>query len=251
MIFDADTHMSPFRKLPESANAEEWDKLMAEAGIDKAICWMMQQHLDSPAESNQYIYESAKKNPRIFPFGWIMLPMGLEKTLEEVDRCFEEYGFHGIKINGSQNKHNIDSDECMAVIERIAKHGKSVAFHTGAEAPVYTDPKRSAKIAKLFPEMNVIIVHMGGCIEPDMSADVIEAAKDCPNMYLVGSTIKMEKVANAIRILGPEQVMFGSDAPYHEHPSVYLAQYREMLKEFDERTSELVLGGNAKRIFKL
>ena len=251
MIFDADTHMSPFRKMAESRNAEEWEQLMVDAGIDKAICWMQQQHLDSPAESNKYIYENAKKNPRIFPFGWVMLPTGLEKTLEEVDRCFEEYGFNGIKINGSQNKHNIDNDDCLKIIERIAKHGKSVAFHTGAEAPEFTSPKRSARVAKLFPETNVLIVHMGGCIEPDMSADVIEAARDCPNMYLIGSTIGMDKVANAIRILGPQQVLFGSDTPYHDHPSVYLAQYNEMLKEFDAHTSELVLSGNAKRIFKL
>ena len=251
MIFDADSHLSPFRKLPESSNAEEWEKFMSEAGIDKAMCMIMQQQLDSPSESNKYIYENAKHNPRMFPFGWIMETLGRDETLKEADRCLEEYGFNGIKIHGCQNNHNIDNDLSLEVIERIAKHGKSVAFHIGADSPDFTDPMRAARVAKLYPETNIIMIHMGGVIEPDVSERVIEAAKDCPNMMLVGSAIRMEKVANAIRILGPERVMFGSDAPYHGHPSDRLAEYHEMLREFDERTAELVLGGNAKRIFNL
>ena len=247
MIVDCDSHFSPFRKLPESANADEWNDFMAEAGVDRAICWMMQQHLDEPQESNKYIYESSKRFPRMVPFGWIMLPQGLQKTLDEVKRCLEEYGFFGIKINGSQNQHNIDSDETLKVIELVAKAGKIVAFHCGAEAPVYTDPARAARIAKLHPELRIIMVHMGGVIQPDMSEKVIEAAQVSPNMMLVGSGIPMPRVANGIRKLGAERILFGSDAPYHGPPKGKLEEYREMLKDFDAETAKLVLGENGKK----
>src|SRR5215510_14748469 len=110
MVIDCDSHFSPFRKLPVSVNAEEWNDIMAEAGVDRAITWMMQQHLDDPSENTRYIYENTKKFSRIIPFGWVMLPQGIQKSHDEVKRCLEEYGFYGIKINGSQNKHNIDSE---------------------------------------------------------------------------------------------------------------------------------------------
>jgi len=251
MIIDCDSHLSPFRKLPESINAEEWNDSMVEAGVDRAICWMMQQYLDEPQESNRYIYESSKKFPRIVPFGWVMLTQGLEKTLDETKRCINDYGFYGIKINGSQNQHNIDSDESLKVIELIAKAGKIIAFHCGAEAPVFTDPARAARIAKLYPELRIIMVHMGGVIEPDMSEKVIDAAKVSPNMMLVGSAIPMPRVANGIRKLGADRILFGSDAPYHGMPKERLDEYREMLKDFDAKTASMVLCENAKKFLKI
>ena len=251
MIVDCDSHCSPFRKLPVSVNAGEWNDLMAEAGVDRAICWMMQQHLDEPQTSNKYIYESSKKFPRMLPFGWVMLPQGLQKTLDEVKRCLEDYGFYGIKINGSQNQHNIDSDESLEIIELVAKAGKIIAFHCGAEAPVFTDPERAARIAKLYPELRIIMVHMGGVVEPDMSEKVIAAAMKSPNMMLVGSAIPMPRVANGIRKLGADRILFGSDTPYHGSTGERLDEYREMLKEFDSASAALVLGESAKKFLAI
>ena len=251
MIFDCDSHISPYKMLPESIGAEEWDARMERAGIDKAICWLMQQKIDTVYESNRYIYESSKRYARMVPFGWISLKEGIDNSLDETTRCLKEYGFRGIKINGSQNFHNIDSPETLRIVERIAELGGMVAFHIGAESPEYTNPKRAAVVARLYPEMPVIMVHMGGVIKPDVSEAVIEAAAENPNMMLVGSSISVDKVANAIRKLGPERVLFGSDTPYHEPATVILDRYNTMLKEFDGATAELVLGLNAKRMFSM
>jgi len=139
----------------------------------------------------------------------------------------------------------------MKVIELIAKYKKKVAFHIGADSPVFTNPDRVGNIAGLFPETDVFAIHMGGSSEPDVSDHMIEVAKNYPNVLLVGSSIAKSSVANAIRILGPERVAFGSDTPYRGRAKEHLDEYREMLKEFDERTTELVLGGNAKRVFGL
>ena len=251
MIVDCDSHFSPFRKLPESIDANEWNDRMAEAGVEKAICWMMQQHLDEPNESNRYIYESSKKFPRMVPFGWVMLPGRVQESIDETIRCLEEYGFYGVKINGSQNKHNIDDDDSLKIIDLVAKAGKVIAFHVGAEAPVFTDPARAARIAKLYPELRIIMVHMGGVIEPDMSEKVIAAAKESPNMMLVGSSIPLPRVANGIRTLGADRIMFGSDQPYHGFAKEHLEGFRTMLKEFDAKTADLVLGENAKGFLRL
>ena len=251
MIIDCDTHMSPYKKLPESIDAPEWNDRLAQAGVDRAICWMMQQHLDEPDSSNRYIYESSKTFPRMIPFGWVMIPGRLTESLDEVKRCFDEYGFYGIKINGSQNQHNIDDEDSLKVIDLVAKAGKIIAFHVGAEAPEFTDPQRALRIAGLCPELRILMVHMGGVVEPDMSEKVIQAAQNSPNMMLVGSAIPTSRVANGIRKLGRERILFGSDHPYKGPVTDHLEAYRAMLKDFDGETADAVMGLNAKRFLGL
>lgn len=250
MIFDADTHMSPYHNFDGSIGITEWEEQMNAAGIDKALAWLLPQGVTDVSDSNRYIYEQALKNPRILPFGWTNVREGLDKALRDVEKCLCEYGFIGVKLNGAQNGYYIDGSEAMAVCEKIAALGGIVAFHIGVDEPEYTDPKRAEVVAKAFPEMKVLMIHMGGAGIPDRSEEVIAIAKNNPNMYLIGSAIGIDKVADAIRELGPERVLFGSDIPFAD-PAEVLSQYHEMLKEFDERTSQLVLGMNAKRLFGL
>ena len=39
MIFDADTHITPFQEYAVSCNAERMLEHMDTAGVDKALCW--------------------------------------------------------------------------------------------------------------------------------------------------------------------------------------------------------------------
>jgi predicted TIM-barrel fold metal-dependent hydrolase len=94
------------------------------------------------------------------------------------------------------------------------------------------------------------MVHMGGAGDgsKDCSEDVIAVAKRHPNMILVGSAIRIGKVENAIDILGPTRVMFGSDAPFFDAQTC-VSNYRTMLKKYDENAANLVFGGNAQQLF--
>lgn len=250
MIFDADTHMSPYHNFDLSIGVEKWEENMKAAGVDKALAWLLPQGVNDVSESNRYLYEHSRKNSRIVPFGWANVKEGLEKALKDAEQCILEYGFKGVKLNGAQNEYYIDGPEAMAVCKRIASLGGIIAFHIGADEPDFTDPKRAAKVAKECPETTILMVHMGGAGTPDRSDEVIAIAKENPNMYLIGSAIDVSKVANAIRELGPERVLFGSDLPFADTGEV-LKSYYKMLEEFDDRTKELVLYGNAKRIFGL
>ena len=249
-FFDADTHMSPYSNFEESIHAEQWEQKMAAAGVSKALAWLLPQGVDDVSESNAYLFEQAAKNPRILPFGWANVGEGVEKAKADAKKCLVEYGFKGVKLNGAQNEYYIDSPEALAVIQVIVENGGIVAFHIGADYPQYTDPARAAVCAERYPDTPILMVHMGGSGQPDVSEHVIDVAKNHPNMYLIGSAIGVDRVKNAIDLLGPDRVLFGSDTPFYsleENKKAYL----EMLSQYDESVLRKVMGENARKLFNL
>lgn len=249
MIFDTDTHMSPYRNFPKAISASELDDRLAEANVDKALCWLLPQDVDDVSESNQYIYESCKTRSRFVPFGWANIMEGEEKALRDTAVCMDEYGFRGVKLNGAQNYYPIDSLPAMHVCEQIAKRNGIIAFHIGYDEPLMTSPFRAATVAQAFPQTPIIMVHMGGASSSSENASrrVIDVAKLCPNMYLTGSAIETCCVQLAIEELGAHRVMYGSDVPFGD-PVTCIQNYREMLKSFPSRTTEQVMYETAKNL---
>lgn len=175
------------------------------------------------SESNRYVYEQSRLYPRFVPFGWANVMEGEEKAIADAKKCLEEFGFVGVKFNGAQNGYPIDSLSALRVCEQIAKRNGIIAFHIGFDEPNLTSPFRAAVVAREFPETPIVMVHMGGASKTRENASraVIDVAKLCPNMMLVGSAIEAECVKTAIDELGPERVMFGNDAPSGTSPNAF------------------------------
>lgn len=250
MIIDADTHISP---TGGEFALEEHMKRVERAGIDKTLTWLKPDYEGEGIEGhNRYVYEATKTHPdTILGFGWADPTVSLEHALKMVRVCTEEYGFYGVKLNGAQNTFYIDDKElALPVIDAIAKTGKMLAFHIGPDAYERTHPLRARKVAKLYPELPIFMVHMG-MTDWDMNQAVIEVAEECPNMILIGSATDPRAIVAAIHTLGAERVCFGTDAPFRR-PHVVKAMYDALLKyEVTEEEKALVMGGNVARLFNL
>ena len=251
MIFDCDTHMSPYRNFDGAVNVAELDERLEKAGVDRALVWLLPQGVEDVSESNRYIYDSVRNYPRFAaPFGWANVREGEQKAIDDARICLQEYGFKGVKLNGAQNDYKIDSAPAVKVCEEIARNNGIIAFHIGADFPDNTSAARAANVARAFPETIMLMIHMGGAGEPDFSDDVISAAKECGNMMLVGSSIHIDRVKNAIEQLGSGRVMFGSDEPFVD-VRTRLVEYADMLRAFSAKERDDVMGQNANRIFGL
>jgi predicted TIM-barrel fold metal-dependent hydrolase len=196
------------------------------------------------------VYDAVRKYPdKLLGFGWADPTISVDHAKKMVKVCTEEYGFYGVKMNGAQNNYTIDDPEiALPVAEAIARTGKMIAFHVGPDAYERTHPFRAAKIAKLYPQMPVLMVHMG-MTDADMNRAAIEMAQECPNMVLIGSATTYKAVLSAIKTLGAERVCFGSDAPF-QWPHVVRAMYEAALEgEVTEEEKVLVMGGNVARLF--
>lgn len=249
MIIDADVHLSPYRE-DGGLSPEYVVECMDRAGVDKALCWLQPPYIRLLDEATEYIRQAALRYPdRFLPFGWADPRLGVDDCVRLCGRCLKEYGFYGMKLNGAQNDFSLADERIDPIIECVAGYGKVLALHIGDENN-NTHPMKAARIAQKWPELPILMVHMGGaaCNMEDMC---IEAARDNPNMFLVGSSVDYPHVLRAIRTLGAERVLFGSDVPFSVMEAD-AAGYRAFLRAYctpDER--ELVMGGNIRRILKI
>ena len=175
MIIDADTHIAPTEgKFLIERHIEnlEW------AGIGRSLTWLAPFYTAEEIDAyNRYVYQACRKYPdRILGFGWAEPTVGVEQARDDARRCVEEYGFYGVKLNGAQNNFYIDDPNlALPVIEEIARLKTILAFHIGPDAYERTHPLRAAKIARMYPELPILMVHMG-MTHPDMSRAVVEVA---------------------------------------------------------------------------
>jgi hypothetical protein len=249
MIVDADCHISPLKEGP-NIPADELLKRMDRAGVDKALVWLAPPYRREIDESNAYVSQAVRAHPdRLLGFGWADPRLGVQKAREMARRCIHQYGFHGVKLNGAQNDFFIDDPKLsMPLVEEIAKTGKLLAFHCGVDAYERTHPFRIAKIARQFPETQILCVHMGGVGFPDLSKAMIEMAQECPNLHLVGSMVHHASVLDAIKTLGTGRVSFGSDTPF-ALMHVCVAEYNALLDgEVTPEEKAQVMGGNLLRL---
>jgi uncharacterized protein len=249
MIIDADTHISP---TGEDAMAITYDELlrrMDRAGVNRALVWLRPPYRRELDESNAYVHQAVRAHPdRLLGFGWADPNLGVEKAIAQARRCIEDYGFYGIKLNGAQNSFYIDDERLsLPVIETVAQSGKLLAFHVGADAFEHTHPFRVAKIAHRFPQLNILVVHMGGVGHADLTDAAIEMAQECPNLTLIGSAVRHAAVLKAIQKVGAERVCFGSDTPF-ALMHVEVAAYRALLEDLPAPHQGLVMGGNIARL---
>ena len=256
MIVDADVHISPPGPgAPGNSIAiDELLRRMDRAGVDKALTWLQppyeRGHVDA---GNAYVHRAMRDHPdRILGFGWADPSLGVPRAIETARRCVEAYGFFGVKLNGAQNEFVIDDAErSLPVVEEIAAMGTILALHIGADAYERTHPTRAAAIAERYPELPILMVHMGGAAFHDLSRAAIEVAARHPTITIVGSAVRAIPILTAIKQLGANRVCFGSDTPF-ELMHVELAKYRALMEhEVAPAEQANVLGGNVMRLFGL
>jgi predicted TIM-barrel fold metal-dependent hydrolase len=251
MIIDADCHISSRRSAPW-ITGDDLVERMDRAGVDRAVVWLSPPYDRDLDPELAAVHQACRTYPdRLIGFGWANPRLGAQRTRDHIKRCFEEYGFWGIKFNGAQDGYVIDDPELsLPHIELAAGFGKPIAFHIGADFYENTHPYRLGRIAARFPEIRFLASHMGGAGLPSLHRSCIEVAREQSNVYLIGSNIAETAVLAALQALGPERVCFGSDEPYRRM-DYHLAGYQAMLRDVAPAAREKVLGGNLARIVGL
>lgn len=254
MLIDADVHISPTPQGGNSISVDELLRRMDRSGVDKAVTWLQPPYQRGEIDQgNAYVYEATQQHPdRIIGFGWADPNLGVTRAKEDVARCVDDYGLYGVKLNGAQNDFVIDDASLsMPVVEEIAKHGVVLGMHIGADAFDKTHPSRAGRIAAAFPELRILMIHMGGVGHSDLTRAAIEVGQEHPNITMIGSAVKSVPVLKAIKTLGAERVCFGSDTPF-ELMHVELAKYRALLDgEVTEQERDDILGNNIARLLRL
>jgi uncharacterized protein len=250
LIIDGDTHVS---LAGGGFSLENQLAALDRARVDRALVWLSPHHYQGReiADHNAFIARAARQHPdRLIPFGWADPRNGVEHAREMVRRSAEEWGFLGVKLNGAQNDFFIDDPEtALPVAEEIARRGLMIAFHIGPDAYEKTHPTRAARVARLYPEMPVLMIHMG-MTSREMNRAVFEAAEECPNMVLIASATGDVETLAAIRRLGAHRVCFGSDWPFRRIHVIRAMFEAALTDEITAEEMSLFMGGNLRTLLR-
>jgi len=167
----------------------------------------------------------------------------VEASLAEIERCIVNGPMVGIKLWVARRC----SDEAIdAIIRRAAGLNAAIFQHTwykaGGNLPGESTPEDLAQMASRHPNVPLICGHTGGDWERG-----IRAVRAYPNVSIGigGSDPTAGMVEMAVRELGAERVIYGSDAGGRSFAS-QLAKVRGAgLSEADQK---LILGQNLRRM---
>ena len=276
MGVEADIDMVVDSIMPAYFDAEGGRHIeaMDEAGIDKTVILLFDTGLiagegeKSIEEQNAVVYRMAEKYPeRIIPF--VSVDPRRKNARKLVASGLKNHGARGIKIHPGGG-FNPEEKETLALAELAAEHSVPILSHTGASIPPtmskYCDPIYLDEMLLRFPEVPVIAAHMGygyrhqlfslGMNRPNLYVDLAAWQTTARDRYHEFA----HAVKDAVAHLGPERVLFGTDNPYlwpvlPEPAYVQAIRDLETKPEPQDRLTadeiDMILGGNARSLFKL
>jgi predicted TIM-barrel fold metal-dependent hydrolase len=100
-------------------------------------------------------------------------------------------------------------------------------------------------MAARFPNVPLLMAHMGFFWSVDQA---ISFAREFPNLYLETSRAPIFEIQTAVRALGPDKVIWGTDSPFVD----YEWEFRKMERATgDSEGYSKIVGGNIARLLKL
>ncbi|MFP3903947.1 MAG: amidohydrolase family protein [Armatimonadota bacterium] len=214
MIVDCHVHVKGGCKYRREFRPSQILQVMDEAGVDRSVIFAMS--LPSRA-SNALTMDCYNEDPdRFIPFAHV-LPQERQGAVEELTRCFDELGMRGLKLHCGEMQ-----EPSLHLLRPILE------LCVAQQAPVLIDMaynlSLAREIADAFPDLKLIIAHLGAPDDEDMAEQFIVLAGQHPNIHLDTSYCHRPwKILEAIERLGADRVIFGSDGPII-HPTIELAK---------------------------
>lgn len=166
---------------------------------------------DQCREANDYVLAMRDKAPEIFiPFCYVT-PAYPDEAVAEIDRCVRGAQMAGIKLWVARRATDPGLDPIMVQAVQLDVPVLQHAWlKTTGNLPGESTPCDVADLARRHPDTRIIMAHLNGA-----GFRGIEAIVDVPNVVIdtSGGDPESSMVEAAVARLGPDRVVYGSDAP--------------------------------------
>jgi predicted TIM-barrel fold metal-dependent hydrolase len=240
MIIDAHNHVGgPDRGDGKTQSAEEIVTEMDRLGIDRAVIFPFGEINPgiSFSMANNRTAEAIKKFPdRLIGFARLDPNFG-EKALEELRRDIK-IGLVGLKLHPSSQKFSLRNEQLKEIVKEASVLDIPIIFDSGKkESP----SEQFGELAELFPDAKIIMAHMLG--------DFLPVALRYQNIYIQTTDMpRKEIIQEAVKELGAERIIMGSDSPYISMESELKKIESLNVSDMEKRR---ILGENMKRMMQL
>lgn len=251
MIWDLHTHLT--RHLRGQTPAEKAAHLIevgTRHGIERFCCYMGLAWSADPTpedfvKQNDEILSAVAAHPgQLYGFAYVN-PKHTQASLDELKRCVQDGPMIGVKLWVA---HRCSEPELDPIIELATELKVPVFQHTWLKTtgnlPGESTPGDITRLAMRHPEARLICGHVGGNWE--MAIPEIRAMANI-SVDLGGFDPTAGVTEMAVRELGAERVLFGSDAPGRS----FASQLAKVIgADISASQKSLILGENLQRLFE-
>ena len=248
VVIDGHTHFAGQGKGFQPNTVEEFTTIMDRNGIDAVVTCAPYSSIGKDRtydEANEFLAKSTEEaGGRIIPFMRVN-PHLQENALSSIKKGAKQ-GFRGIKFHPRNEAFAINSEELAFPIAELAlKLGMPILIHTGEpDTYGYAQPALVGDLADSFPDLTLVVGHMG----KRLCEDAICVARWFDNIILETSFRSHRDIARAVRRVGADRVIYGSDTPFGI-PEVEMLKVR--VADISAEEKRMVLGDNMARILGL
>ncbi len=223
-IIDIHTHLESGGPVPSEVEMETMIRLARRHGVEHSVVlgnlisvggWNPQPEHVTTVNSNTLA--AMKRHPEFFTgFCYVNVSHPPEFTLGEIERCVVRGGMKGLKfwvaVKATDRRHD-------PILRRVEELNVPILYHAwykqtpNVEETGESTPAEVADLARRFPKVTIIMAHLTG----DGARGVLDIA-DCPNVLIdtSGGQPEAALVEYAVRQLGAERVIYGSDWPIRD-----------------------------------
>lgn len=234
LVIDGHSHLGI---PPDWMSPENFIKILDEARISQAVICRFSSRKDS-LSSNQIAHQAVKRYPKRL-IGCFWANPGEENIKMQIKEAVENWGFRMVKLHCGI--HSV-SEKNILKISRICEQLK---------IPLFIDIEQNFKILDVllsYSNIPVILAHLGtGVYDLNMRllSESLSRIKSHNNLWLDTSGTTYPLARRVIDRIGPDRLIFGSDAP-HEHPGVQLCMIRYL--HLSQSHLKKVLSGNIQKL---
>jgi len=205
---------------------------------------------------NEWVNEFCTRYKKAIPFGCVW-PEDKDRV-EYIQKIFDNYDFYGIKIQPLVQNFYLDDKRMYKIYDLILDRGKWLCVHirTAPYRNEYVGYKNFIKFIKKYPNMNIIIPHMGA-FEYNKFLKLLDKHE---NLYLDTTMIYIpDNIFPERKTKRPkpddltsyqDRILFGSDFP--NIPYEYNLSTKGLLSlNLPRIFYENIFFNNAKRLFNL
>ncbi|HLH34280.1 MAG TPA: amidohydrolase family protein [Alloacidobacterium sp.] len=249
-IWDAHSHLEG---LPGNTAEERMAVLvrhMDRLGIERLILSQgFGEHMPYPTpaqvrEENDHVMRAVKHFPDRAYGSLYLNPRDTASSLQEFDRCLLNGPM--VMVGELETDVRCNSPLLDPIVERAIAMNAPILQHTwiaaGGNGRDESSPADLVELARRHPKGKFICGHTGGTWELG-----IRTIRDTPNVYagIAGSDPVSGFVEMAVRELGAERVIFGSDAGGR----TFASQMAKVIgADIPDSAKELILAGNLRRL---
>lgn len=219
-VIDAHAHLLHANTPGVSFHVPEPEHMieaMDRMGIDRACISVLGQ-----MEANDEMLEAISAHPERL-IGFVLVnPREPDLIGPTLERCFEHPGVRGIgEVHATSYQHfyPITGPGYEAVWEFAASRRVPVLIHSGPTSEASRcSPTMIGEVARRHPGFPILIGHCGAYDSWTMLDEAIDVALEHEEVYLEISAMARfyGVLEHIVGRLGPDKVVFGSDAPFHD-----------------------------------